>query len=147
MPLADAEIEDFRLSLLASAAVVGVNTTAMIEAAILGRPVLTVEDPAFTHSQRETLHFAHLADGADGCALVAATLDEHLAQLEEVLTHPEGRTEVLRRFAGRFVRPRGLDRRATDWLCDAVERAAGGRRTEAAGEFGSAQLAGARRRP
>ena len=133
MPLADAEVDDFRASLQASAAVVGVNTTAMIEAAILGRPVLTVQDAAFAHSQRETLHFAHLADGSSGCALVAGTLDEHLAQVETVLSNPDYRADVLRRFVGTFVRPRGLDRRATDWLCDAVERVVGARRTEPAG--------------
>lgn len=147
MPLSDAEIDAFRVTLLASAAVVGVNTTAMIEAAILGRPVLTVQDPVFAHSQRQTLHFAHLADGADGCALVGATLDEHLAQLETVLADPQSRHEALGRFVRAFVRPRGLDRRATDWLCDAVERVARAERVEPAGDLGEVQLAGARRRP
>jgi hypothetical protein len=147
MPLRGDEIEAFRLSLLASTAVVGVNTTAMIEAAIVGRPVLTVHDPAFVHSQRETLHFAHLADGSGGCALVASTLDEHLAQLEAVLADPDGRRQALSRFVSAFVRPRGLDRRATDWLCDAIERVAGARRAAPAREIGDVQLAGTRRRP
>src|SRR3712207_6916201 len=44
-------------SLHHAAAVVGVNTTAMIEAAIVGRPVLTVLDDAFALTQRGTLHF------------------------------------------------------------------------------------------
>ena len=120
IPLTGAEVDFFHDSLLASAAVVGVNTTAMIEAAIVGRPVLTVSDPAFSHSQRETLHFAHLA-GGDGCALVAATLDEHLVQLRDALAQPGMRAAALDRFVRTFVRPHGLDRRATDCLCDALE--------------------------
>jgi hypothetical protein len=133
MPLSDAEVEAFRVSLLASAAVVGVNTTAMIEAAILDRPVLTVRDTAFTHSQSETLHFAHLVDDGAGCAMVAATLEEHVTQLATVLANPELRRPALRRFVGTFVRPLGFDRRATDWLCDVVERVGGAGRVEPAG--------------
>jgi hypothetical protein len=146
MPLRSDEIEEFRLSLLASTAVVGVNTTAMIEAAIVGRPVLAVQDPAFVHSQRETLHFAHLADGSAGCALVASTLDEHLAQLDSVLADPDGRLPALGRFVSAFVRPLGLDRRATDCLCDAIEHAARARRAAPARDLGDVQLAGTRRR-
>jgi hypothetical protein len=146
MPLSEGEIEAFRVSLLASAAVVGVNTTAMIEAAILGRPVLTVHDAAFAHSQRETLHFAHLTNGREGCALVAASLEEHLEQLEAVLTAPGVRRDALNRFVHAFVRPRGLERRATDCLCDAIEEAAAPRRFEATRAPDDAQLAGVRRR-
>jgi hypothetical protein len=121
MPLSDAEIEEFHDTLLACDAVVGVNTTAMIEAAIVGRPVLTVRDAAFTHSQRETLHFQHLVADREGCALVARSLDEHIAQLERTVTHPGERSEILAAFVGTFVRPFGLDDRATDRLCDVIE--------------------------
>jgi len=124
MPLAAEEIDAFRDSLATCDAVVGINTTAMIEAAIVGRPVLTVHDPAFAHSQRETLHFAHLTDGIEGCALVARTLDEHVAQLERTLRDPGERRDALTAFVRAFVRPRGLDRPATDWVCDVIEQVA-----------------------
>ncbi len=120
IPLSSGEVEQFHDSLLASDAVVGVNTTAMIEAAIVGRPVLTVNDGAFTHSQQQTLHFAHLA-GAGGCAIVADTIATHVEQLREVLANPGSRAAALEGFVHRFVRPGGLDRRATDCLCDALE--------------------------
>ena len=146
MPLREAEIEGFRDALLSSDAVVGINTTAMIEAAILGRPVLTVHDAAFAHSQRETLHFGHLVDGDAGCTLVAVSLDEHLAQLEIVLAVPDSRRAELDRFVRTFVRPRGLEQRATDCLCDAIERVASPSGFEAAGALDEPQLVGVRRR-
>jgi hypothetical protein len=121
MPLSDAEIDEFHDTLLACDAVVGVNTTAMIEAAIVGRPVLTVCDPAFTQSQQETLHFQYLVDHAEGCAQVARTLDEHVAQLERALLHPGDRREALAAFVAAFVRPFGLDQPSTDRLCDVIE--------------------------
>lgn len=126
MPLSDAEIDEFHDTLLASDAVVGVNTTAMIEAAIVGRAVLTVCDPVFTQSQHETLHFQYLVDHAEGCAQVARTLDEHVAQLARVLTHPGERRQALAAFVRTFVRPHGLDQPSTGRLCDVIESVRGG---------------------
>ena len=44
-----------------ASATVGLNTSAMIEAAIVGRPVHTILVPEFQHSQEGTLHFRYLA--------------------------------------------------------------------------------------
>jgi hypothetical protein len=122
-PLSETDIETFRCSLAASTAVIGVNTTAMIEAAILRKPVLTVRDAAFAHSQQQTLHFAYLAKDHGGFALTADTLSEHVAQLEHLFTHGAD-LELADRFVGRFVRPLGMQRPATAHLCDAIERLA-----------------------
>ena len=124
MPLSDAEVEGFRASMLASDAVVGVNTTAMIEAAILDRPVLTVRDAAFGHSQEQTLHFEHLTRDAHGFVLAAETLDDHVGQLEAVLENPGSRQDAARAFVGAFVRPLGTGSSATGHLCDSIERVA-----------------------
>ncbi len=122
MPLGDDEVAAFRSALLASHAVVGINTTAMIEAAILRRPVLSVRDASFVHSQRETIHFGYLAADSGGCALVADTLEQHAAQLSSVLGDAGGQVAAADRFVSRFVRPHGRDRRATSVLADALER-------------------------
>ena len=46
-----------------SAAVVGLNTSAFIEAAVVGKPVLTITLPEIsTFNQEGTLHFRYLAD-------------------------------------------------------------------------------------
>jgi hypothetical protein len=124
IPLSAEEVETFRLSMLASDAVVGINTTAMIEAAVLGRPVLTIRDEAFVHSQAETLHFSHLPLDHGGCARVADTLDVHVRQLAEVVADPRPLVDAGRAFVARFVRPLGPDVAATDRLCDVLERAA-----------------------
>ena len=124
MPLSDAEVETFRHSLMASSAVVGINTTAMIEAAILRKPVFTVRDAAFDHSQQQTLHFAYLSKDQGGCVVTANTLGEHVAQLEAVLTGGDAALEVTDTFVERFVRPLGVREPATAHLCDAIERVA-----------------------
>jgi hypothetical protein len=107
-----------------AAAVVGINTSAMIESAIQRRPVLTVLAPEFRSTQEGTLHFSHLTggDGA-GLLLTAQSEDEHRRQLLDAI---EGRVDLGRTesFLRRFVRPHGLERAAAPLLADAIERLA-----------------------
>jgi hypothetical protein len=113
---------DFFDSLAHSAAVVGINTTAMIEAAIVGKSVLTVLAPDF--AQESTLHFDYLLEENGGFLHVASSLDEHLGQLARVLAEDEAGAERRRRFVESFVRPHGLDRPATPILADEIEKLA-----------------------
>jgi hypothetical protein len=109
-------------SLFFSEAVVGVNTSAMIEAAIVGRPVFSIEAAQFAGSQGDTLHYRHLLPENGGFLRVASTLDAHAAQLSAVLGDPASARTELARFVGAFVRPHGLDRPATPLLADAIAR-------------------------
>jgi hypothetical protein len=121
-PVSPEEHEDFYDSLAHSAAVVGINTTAMIEAAVIGKSVLTVLAPEF--GQESTLHFHYLREENGGCLHVASSLDEHAEQLGRVLEDRAEDAERRRRFVESFVRPHGLDRPATPIFADAVEELA-----------------------
>jgi hypothetical protein len=103
-----------------AAAVVGINTTAQIESAIVGRPVHTILAEEFSETQQGTLHFRYLEADDFGLLHVGHTWDEHAAQLEASLRGEgdDGRNE---RFLRRFVRPLGLDRSATELVADAIE--------------------------
>jgi hypothetical protein len=107
-------------SLYHSDAVVGINSTAQIESAIVGRPVHTILADEFKETQQGTLHFHYLKADEFGLLHVARTLDEHAEQLEASLRGEgdDGRNE---RFLRRFVRPLGLDRSASGLVADAVE--------------------------
>ena len=105
-----------------SAAVVGLNTTAEIESAIIGRPVYTVLAPEFRDTQEGTLHFHHLRDVSGGLLHVAHTPAEHLDQLDGALRDGGAADERCRRFVAAFVRPFGLDVAATPKLVAALER-------------------------
>jgi hypothetical protein len=113
---------DFYDTIAHSAGVVGINTTAMIEAAIIGKSVLTILAPEFT--QEGTIHFHYLLEEYGGFLSVASGLDEHLGQLARVLAEDEAGAERRRRFVESFVRPRGLDRPATPIFADEVENLA-----------------------
>ena len=112
---------DFFDSLHHASVVVGVNTSAMIEAGIAGRPVFTVLAPEFTHSQAGTIHFQYLTSEAGGVARTASGIDEALEGIAHALSHPEEYAAQARRYITAFVRPNGWDIPAASHLQLAIE--------------------------
>jgi len=113
---------DFFDSLAYSAAAVGANTTAMIEAAILGKSVLTVLVPEF--AQETTLHFGYLLAENGGFLHLASSLEEHVDQVRHVLDDDTEGVAMRRRFVRSFVRPAGLEQQAVPVLVGAIEELA-----------------------
>ena len=110
-------------SIYHSAAVVGINTSAQIESAIVGRPVHTVLADEFQETQQGTLHFQYLKADEFGHLYVGRTIEEHLEQLEESLrggmpTRPE-------RALPPALRPAARARRAGDAPSSSRHRGAG----------------------
>jgi hypothetical protein len=120
-PSTDQNRADYFDSMYHSAGVIGVNTTAEIESAIVGRRVFTVLDADFKDTQDGTLHFEHLRRVNGGLLHAAANLDEHVAQLDAALRDPSGGDERCRRFVEAFVRPHGIGSPATPRLVGALE--------------------------
>jgi hypothetical protein len=128
-PVNEADRQDYFDSLFHSEAVVGVNTTAMIEAAIVGRTVHAVLADEFRDTQGGTLHFRYLLAENGGFLRVATSLSEHATQLAETLANPGIGREACARFVRTFIRPHGINVEATAVLADALEKlAASGRR-------------------
>lgn len=116
--------DDYFDSMHHSAAVVGINTSAMIESAIVGRTVLTVRDETFARTQDGTLHFHYLLPEKGGFLRVARSLDEHVAQLAATLADPAAARAETERFVREFVRPHGLDRPCAPMVADELEQLA-----------------------
>lgn len=113
---------DFFDSIYHAAAVVGINTSAMIEAAIIGRPVFSISAEEFSGTQEGTIHFHHLLPENGGCVRIASTLEEHIRQLSDRLLDPEAAYAETQRFIASFIRPHGIDLPATPVFADAIER-------------------------
>jgi hypothetical protein len=121
VPISDQAKDVYFDSIFHSSAVVGLNTSAMIEAGIIGRPVYTVLLPEFYDNQEGTLHFRHLLEAGGGLLHASRSLDEHFAQLRTALvTAPAASANDA--FVEAFVRPHGLARPATPIFADAIER-------------------------
>jgi hypothetical protein len=115
---------DYFDSIYHSAAVVGINTTAEIESAIVGRPVFTTMAPEFRDTQEGTLHFHHLRHVNGGLLHVAASASEHVEQLDAAVRDPRSDDGRCRRFVEAFVRPYGINVPATPKLVEALEACA-----------------------
>ena len=99
-----------------SAAVVGLNTSAELEAGVVGRPVFTVvADDAAVTGQANTLHFHYLLRENGGFVTSAPDLGTHLSQVAAALTEgpvarglqPPSHDESIGVFVREFLRPRG----------------------------------------
>ncbi len=123
-PVDDTTRGDYFDSLYHSSAVVGLNTSAFIEAGIVGREVLAILAPEFHDNQAGTVHFRYLLNIGGGLLRVSQDLGTHVGQLGEALRRPPSDEHPHRAFLESFVRPRGLDVPATPAFVDAVEEMA-----------------------
>lgn len=102
--------------------VVGVNSSALIDAGMLGKRSFTVLDREFADTQEGTLHFKHLT--RDRYLATAADLNEHVAQLADELSNLGQHAAVIQKFVGDFIRPHGLDQAATPHVVAALVQTA-----------------------
>jgi len=101
--------------------VVGLNTSAFLEAAVVDRPVHTILTPEFSDNQQGTLHFHYLLNVGGGVLQTSTTFEEHHAQLSASLRRSPTGPGTNPRFVLEFIRPHGIDTPATPVFCDAVD--------------------------
>jgi hypothetical protein len=88
--------------------VVGLNTSAEIEAAVAGRPVATFRAGSRADGQEGALHFRYLLEANGGFVVDAPDLDAHVTVLSRLL-QSEWNADATARFLERFLRPAGLN--------------------------------------
>lgn len=126
-PTTEQSKADYFDSIYHSAAIMGINTSAQIESAIVRRSVHSLRTDEFRSTQEGTLHFSHIASSDDGLLLVGRDLPEHLEQLSESLTDGQRNQERIERFVRRFLRPRGLDEPTAPQVVSTLEDLAAGK--------------------
>jgi hypothetical protein len=122
LPIEDDAKRHYFDSLVHSAAIVGVNTSGMLEAGIVGRRSYTLLAPEFAATQQGTVHFEYLTEY--GFLTVARSWEEHLSQLGNALAGRDPFAGAARARALTFVRPHDPDEPSTPRVVDAIERAA-----------------------
>ncbi len=90
-------------------AVVALNTSGELEAAIAGLPVVTFRAGEAAPGQEGSVHFEYLLEANGGFVVDSRDLEEHVANLSRALRGGH-EAERQRAFVERFVRPLGLDR-------------------------------------
>jgi hypothetical protein len=118
-PVDGASKDDYFESLYYSSAVVGLNTSAFLEGAVVGRPVHTVLLPEFHENQEGVLHFHYLLTVGGGVLQTGRTFEAHHDRLAASLRQPPAAPDAA--FVREFIRPAGLDVAATPVFSDAIE--------------------------
>jgi hypothetical protein len=119
---ADAKADYFDALTHASAAV-GLVTSAFLEAGIAGAPVYTLLLPEFRPHQEGMRHFTYLMETEGGLLCAARTFAEHFRQLERAIEGRADRKAQTEKFLRAFIRPHGLQTRATDVFVREIEAA------------------------
>lgn len=112
-------------SLYHSVAVVGVNTTGFLEAAILDKPCLTAVTPITSAGQEMRAHFKHLMDAE--YIETAKDFPQLVALIMQIVSGADPCCENRRKFVANFIRPHGLDMPASEVISSAILAVASGR--------------------
>jgi hypothetical protein len=111
-------------SLHHSAALIGLNTSAMLEASIAERAVCTVLAPEFTGGQEQTLHFHYLREENGGPVRVARDFEQHRQHLAEIVRDPAAAEQRAKKFVRKFLRPQGRTQRVDRIMVRELEQLA-----------------------
>lgn len=106
-------------TLFYSMATIGVNTSAMIEAAIADRPCVTIIDPRYKSAQTEMGHFQHLLNG--DFMEVASSYEDAVTIVGAIVRGRDVKADNRRKFVRNFIRPCGTDRSASEVMAQAIE--------------------------
>jgi len=112
--------EDFCKALYFSQAVIGINTSAMLEAAVLDRPCITIMLDDYKASQDESGHFRHLLNG--GFLEIAEDFDQASEILKRILNGEDRLKKNRKRFVSEFIRPRGINRPVGPLIAELIEQ-------------------------
>jgi hypothetical protein len=121
-PLLASAKRDYYDSLYYSSAVMGINTSALIEAAIIGRQAFSLLHRQFKDTQEGTIHFHHLINSGYGFLHTSRTFEEHLLELSRCIKTEVMNEEKRKKFIETFVRPHGVDIPAAPLLVDSIEQ-------------------------
>jgi hypothetical protein len=126
LSLAGTEMPEYYDSIYHSAAVVGINTSAMIEAAVVGRGIHVLLSRRYADTQTGAPHFAHLRTAGGGLINVTKKMRGHAAGLARAIRGNDAKAveERSERFLAAFIRPNGLDKPATPFMVEQIDRLA-----------------------
>lgn len=107
-PHGDAAIQDFANSICHSVAVIGMNTTAQIEGAILDKPSVML---LLKENRAVQLDYGHMTSVLDWHFLeIARSIDDCVAIVAKIYGGVDLMIDQRRQFVADFVRPRGIER-------------------------------------
>lgn len=116
---ADATQHFFDTLYYSLAAVVGVNTSGIIEAIIAGKPAVALSPEKYRKTQVETGHFRELIES--DALYIAHNIDDVSGIILRLCSGEDELRERRREFVRKFIRPSGSDKEAGEITARAIE--------------------------
>lgn len=113
--------QDFFHTLTYCDAVIGVNTSAMLEGAIVDKPSISILTEYYEKTQLGMGHFHHLLHG--GFLEIARGFEEAVDIVADVIRGQDRKASQRRQFVHDFIRPHGLDRSPAWVMANLIESA------------------------
>jgi hypothetical protein len=132
--------QEFYDMVACASGVIGLNTTAFLEAVVADRPCLTLIDPSHHQAQGATGHFRHLLAG--DFLEVAHTVDELAEAVARVAGGIDRKRDGRRAFLVSFLRPSGADVPASVVVADVLESLTPAVRRDPSPRFGCDPIPG-----
>jgi hypothetical protein len=114
--------QDYYDTIFHASAVVGVNTSAVLEAAIVDKPCVTIMTDHYRAKQTGTGHFRHLLQ-ADFME-IGDTFSGASSIIAGILEGRDTKSVQRKRFVREFIRPRGMEKQASLVMAKEIEAAA-----------------------
>jgi len=115
-------IAEFRDILHHAVAVMGVNTTGMLDAVLCDRPCIALAAKKYRQTQADTPHFQRMQESK--ALLTAGSVRVAIEMLSRIMAGDQRSASARRRFAATYARPRGLGSDAGLAAAIAIELAA-----------------------
>lgn len=115
-------IAEFRDILHHAVAVIGVNTTGMLDAVLCDRPCIALAAKKYRQTQAYTPHFQRMQESK--ALLTAGSVRVAVEMLSRIMAGDQRSASARRRFAATYARPRGLGSEAGLAAAIAIELAA-----------------------
>lgn len=106
-----------------SVAFMGINTTAILDAIVLGKPVISPRSKAYEERQLGTFHFqAVYKEGVLDLVDIENEKEDFYKILIDLLEGRDRRKEKRAAFIKRYIRPRGLEMSAGEAILEEIEK-------------------------
>lgn len=113
------DLKDFYYSMLKSVAVVGINTSGMLDAIACNRPTIGFIEKGCELTQTKAQHFKVLLD--HGTLSIATSGKECAAIVSELLNGLDRKEKQRKAFINKFIRPLGVQRSAGEVVAEGLE--------------------------
>jgi hypothetical protein len=119
MPKTKDALQDFYNMLHYSSMVISINTSAMVDAILAGKPVISLEREEFSKTQVLAQHYKHMRES--DALYITKTSEEFLEIFSKLLVGEDPKKIEREKFIKNFIRPRGLEKSVGEMVVYEIE--------------------------